>query len=358
MPCIERIGRASPSLALPTLLAVAAMRRRLRRLVERGTGRRARQRSAADRAPGRAGAAPHDHAVAGRCARALAVAGAAGRPLDGRGAPAGGRAPGGGESRHHLPGQGARHAARDPGARDRAERRRQHSQHRDPPTAEPGQGHIADRRRRDAPGRPVRRRLEAAQAVEVHRDLPVRRRAQVQAAHARQLRRRARFGTIRPMFFNLPTLFTWARIVAIPLVVGVFYVELAPATQNIVGTTLFILFALTDWADGYLARKLNMTSAFGAFLDPVADKFLVTAALLVLVHLGRLHCAGRARHHRPRDRDLGAARMDGADRRLAQRRRAHARQAEDRRADGRDPVPAVPRRSCSASSTPRAGARC
>lgn len=91
------------------------------------------------------------------------------------------------------------------------------------------------------------------------------------------------------MFFNLPTLFTWARIVAIPLVVGVFYTSLAAETQNIAGTALFILFALTDWADGYLARKLNMTSAFGAFLDPVADKFLVTAALLVLVHLGRLN---------------------------------------------------------------------
>ena len=91
------------------------------------------------------------------------------------------------------------------------------------------------------------------------------------------------------MFFNLPTLLTWARIVAIPLVVGVFYMRLEPQTQNIVGTALFIIFALTDWADGYLARRLNMTSAFGAFLDPVADKFLITAALLVLVHLDRLN---------------------------------------------------------------------
>ncbi|MEO6895938.1 MAG: CDP-diacylglycerol--glycerol-3-phosphate 3-phosphatidyltransferase [Caldimonas sp.] len=91
------------------------------------------------------------------------------------------------------------------------------------------------------------------------------------------------------MFFNLPTLLTWARIVAIPLVVGVYYTALPAQTQDIAGTALFILFALTDWADGYLARRLNMTSSFGAFLDPVADKFLVTAALLVLVHLGRLH---------------------------------------------------------------------
>jgi CDP-diacylglycerol--glycerol-3-phosphate 3-phosphatidyltransferase len=91
------------------------------------------------------------------------------------------------------------------------------------------------------------------------------------------------------MFFNLPTLLTWARIVAIPLIVGVFYLDLHPATANLIATTLFIVFALTDWADGYLARKMNLTSSFGAFLDPVADKFLVCAALLVLVHLGRVH---------------------------------------------------------------------
>ena len=91
------------------------------------------------------------------------------------------------------------------------------------------------------------------------------------------------------MFFNLPTLLTWARIVAIPLVVGVFYLRIDPATQNLLGTVLFVAVAITDWADGYLARRLNQTSAFGAFLDPVADKFLVCAALLVLVHLNRLH---------------------------------------------------------------------
>ena len=97
------------------------------------------------------------------------------------------------------------------------------------------------------------------------------------------------FGTIAPMFFNLPTLLTWARIVSIPLVVGVFYMDLKEPAQNLIATVLFIIVALTDWADGYLARRLNMTSSFGAFLDPVADKFLVCAALLVLVHLGRLH---------------------------------------------------------------------
>ncbi|GAB4559031.1 MAG: CDP-diacylglycerol--glycerol-3-phosphate 3-phosphatidyltransferase [Rhizobacter sp.] len=90
------------------------------------------------------------------------------------------------------------------------------------------------------------------------------------------------------MFFNLPTLLTWARIVAIPLIVGIFYVDGHEPTKNLVATVLFIVVALTDWADGYLARKLNQTSSFGAFLDPVADKFLVCASLLILVQLGRL----------------------------------------------------------------------
>ena len=91
------------------------------------------------------------------------------------------------------------------------------------------------------------------------------------------------------MFFNLPTLFTWARIVAIPLIVGVFYLDWPNETKNLFATVLFILVALTDWLDGYLARKLNQTSSFGAFLDPVADKILVCAALLVLLELGRVN---------------------------------------------------------------------
>jgi CDP-diacylglycerol--glycerol-3-phosphate 3-phosphatidyltransferase len=89
------------------------------------------------------------------------------------------------------------------------------------------------------------------------------------------------------MFFNVPTLFTWTRIVAIPLIVGVFYLGLKPELQNLIATVMFVVFALTDWLDGYLARKMNQTSSFGAFLDPVADKFLVCASLLVLVHLQR-----------------------------------------------------------------------
>ena len=89
------------------------------------------------------------------------------------------------------------------------------------------------------------------------------------------------------MFFTIPTIMTWTRIVAIPLIVGVFYMGLNASLQNLIATVMFVTFALTDWLDGYLARKLNQTSAFGAFLDPVADKFLVCASLLVLVHLNR-----------------------------------------------------------------------
>lgn len=89
------------------------------------------------------------------------------------------------------------------------------------------------------------------------------------------------------MFWTIPTLMTWARIVAIPLIVGVFYLPIEPSSRNLVATIMFVVFAATDWLDGYLARKLNQVSSFGAFLDPVADKFLVCACVLVLVHLGR-----------------------------------------------------------------------
>jgi CDP-diacylglycerol--glycerol-3-phosphate 3-phosphatidyltransferase len=93
------------------------------------------------------------------------------------------------------------------------------------------------------------------------------------------------------MFFTVPTLLTWARIVCIPLIVGIYDLPAGMITEparNLIATVLFIVFALTDWADGYLARKLNQASSFGAFLDPVADKFLVCSTLLVLVHLQRV----------------------------------------------------------------------
>ncbi len=90
------------------------------------------------------------------------------------------------------------------------------------------------------------------------------------------------------MFFTIPTLLTWARIVAIPAIVGVYYLDWQPESANLFATVLFVVVALTDWLDGYLARKLNQTSSFGAFLDPVADKLMVCAALLVLLHLHRV----------------------------------------------------------------------
>ena len=89
---------------------------------------------------------------------------------------------------------------------------------------------------------------------------------------------------------NIPNALTWARIVLIPIFVGLFYLPdaLMPvASKNLIATILFVVAAITDWFDGYLARALGQTSAFGAFLDPVADKLMVAAALILLVQLGR-----------------------------------------------------------------------
>ena len=93
------------------------------------------------------------------------------------------------------------------------------------------------------------------------------------------------------MPFNLPILLTWARIVLIPLFVGIFYFEkswVSLPNQNLVATVIFTAAALTDWLDGWLARRWQQTSAFGEFLDPVADKLMVAAALIVLIQLGRV----------------------------------------------------------------------
>jgi CDP-diacylglycerol--glycerol-3-phosphate 3-phosphatidyltransferase/cardiolipin synthase len=86
---------------------------------------------------------------------------------------------------------------------------------------------------------------------------------------------------------NIPNLLTWARIVLIPLVIGIYYAPLPLHEQNLIATVAFVIAAITDWFDGWLARKLGQTSAFGAFLDPVADKLMVAAALVILVELDR-----------------------------------------------------------------------
>ncbi|CAN7236491.1 CDP-diacylglycerol--glycerol-3-phosphate 3-phosphatidyltransferase [Pseudoduganella sp. LjRoot289] len=92
------------------------------------------------------------------------------------------------------------------------------------------------------------------------------------------------------MPFNIPILLTWLRVALIPLVVGVYYLPpawLPVSDRNLGATLVFIVAAITDWFDGFLARRWNQTSAFGAFLDPVADKLMVAGALLVLVQLDR-----------------------------------------------------------------------
>ncbi|MCS6763546.1 MAG: CDP-diacylglycerol--glycerol-3-phosphate 3-phosphatidyltransferase [Candidatus Protistobacter heckmanni] len=94
------------------------------------------------------------------------------------------------------------------------------------------------------------------------------------------------------MPLNFPIFLTWLRVAAIPLIVGVFYLPdglLVSQSKNLIAAILFILAALTDWLDGFLARRWNQTSAFGAFLDPVADKLMVTAALLVLLSMSRVN---------------------------------------------------------------------
>ncbi len=93
------------------------------------------------------------------------------------------------------------------------------------------------------------------------------------------------------MPLNIPNLLTWLRILLIPLIVGLFYLPdawLSYEDRNVAATVAFVIAAVTDWLDGYLARVLNQASAFGAFLDPVADKLMIAAALIVLLQLGRV----------------------------------------------------------------------
>ena len=93
------------------------------------------------------------------------------------------------------------------------------------------------------------------------------------------------------MPFNIPILLTWLRIVLIPLMIAIYYVPdswIDWAGRDMAAMLVFVIAGFTDWLDGYLARRWNETSAFGAFLDPVADKLVVAAALIMLVQLGRL----------------------------------------------------------------------
>jgi CDP-diacylglycerol--glycerol-3-phosphate 3-phosphatidyltransferase len=93
------------------------------------------------------------------------------------------------------------------------------------------------------------------------------------------------------MPLNVPNLITLSRIVLIPLIIAIFYLPdewLSFSGKNMTATAIFIFAAITDWLDGYLARKLDQMSAFGAFLDPVADKLIVVGALIVLLTLGRV----------------------------------------------------------------------
>jgi len=93
------------------------------------------------------------------------------------------------------------------------------------------------------------------------------------------------------MRLSLPNILTWGRILLIPLLIVVFYIPdgmLASSGKNLTAALIFTLAAITDWLDGYLARRFNQTTRFGAFLDPVADKLMVTTALVILVWLDRV----------------------------------------------------------------------
>lgn len=85
------------------------------------------------------------------------------------------------------------------------------------------------------------------------------------------------------MKLTLPTFLTLLRVLLIPVFIVAFYLPLA--SSHLISAIIFALAGLTDWFDGYLARKLNQESAFGAFLDPVADKLMVVAAIVLLVHV-------------------------------------------------------------------------
>ena len=176
------------------------------------------------------------------------------------------------------------------------------------------------------------------------------------------------------MIWNLPNTLTWLRIFAIPLVIVLFYLPYNWADPA--AGLLFALAGITDSLDGYLARRMGQTSRLGAFLDPVADKLIVAVALVLLVSKDMPMIivpglegmdGGRAtlraetvqrhprvvlhRHHRPRDRDLRAARMDGRDRPARQGEGQPARQVQDHPADRRPVLHVVPLESADPSGS-------
>ena len=156
------------------------------------------------------------------------------------------------------------------------------------------------------------------------------------------------------MKFPIANVLTVARIIMIPLVVVLFY--LPYPLGKAAAAWVFILAAITDSLDGYLARKLGQTSALGAFLDPVADKLMVATALILLVSHEPLML--RWIQFDPQvlitvtaavivgtgDHDLRAARMDGGSRRTAQGRGVVDRQAQDDLSDDRPVDDAVSQR--------------
>lgn len=87
--------------------------------------------------------------------------------------------------------------------------------------------------------------------------------------------------SLKHPFLSLPNILTLIRMSAIPLLVFVFYLPFKAA--HVIAALIFVLASLTDWLDGYLARTLNLTTKLGAFLDPLADKLIVSTALLMLV---------------------------------------------------------------------------
>lgn len=87
--------------------------------------------------------------------------------------------------------------------------------------------------------------------------------------------------------FNLPNILTILRVVLIPVFVGLFYYP--TPSSNLYAAIVFVIAALTDLLDGYLARKLKQTTKFGAFLDPVADKIIVCTALVLIVEYYSVH---------------------------------------------------------------------